>query len=440
MIHEALEKVVSGEDLSRVEINALEQEISSGSITSVQMAALQTALRLKGTTKDEASLLEEVWKLRGPGVREGGALGLAGGQREFGEAPDFPGLFDLGGNDLSRKEAEIAMDQILSGRAADHEIASFLAALRFKGETVDELVGFATAMRRHATPIIPPGKYRAEEALVDTCGTGGDASGTFNISTATAFVIAGAGVRVAKHGNRSFRSRCGSADVLEALGVRLDLPPKRVAQAIDEIGIGFLFAPAIHTAMKHAMTARRELRMRTVFNLLGPLTNPAGASAQIVGVYEASLTELLARALGELGVRRAFVVHGVDGLDEISISGETYVAELRAGAVQNYTVVPEDFGLARAPLETLRGRDPKQNAQVIQHILGGHGSQHEHGPRRDIVLANSAAALVAAGRASDFLEGVRLAADSIDSGAARTRLDSLIEFSQREKPRGQTAP
>ncbi len=248
--------------------------------------------------------------------------------------------------DLSRAQAEAAMEEILAGRATDAQIAALLTGLRMKGETVDELVGFATAMRRHATPIFAGHSRIADEALVDTCGTGGDASGTFNVSTAAAFVVAGAGVRVAKHGNRSISSRCGSADVLEHLGVRIDLPPERVAAAIEEIGIGFLFAPAVHAATRHAMTARRELKMRTVFNLLGPLTNPAGASAQVVGVYDESYTELLARALGELGVKRAFVVHGADGLDEISISGETYVAELRDGVVRSFTVTPEDFGLA----------------------------------------------------------------------------------------------
>jgi anthranilate phosphoribosyltransferase len=294
-------------------------------------------------------------------------------------------------------------------------------------------------MRRHASLVFSTLRLPPGGVLVDTAGTGGDARGTFNISTAAAFVIAGAGVHVAKHGNRAFTSRCGSADVLEELGVRMDLAMERVARAIEEIGIGFLYAPAAHTAMRHAMTARRELKVRTVFNLLGPLTNPAGASAQVVGVYDASLTDLLARALGELGVRRAFVVHGADGLDEISISGETYIAEMRDGAVRSYTVAPEDFGLSRAPLESIQGGDAKHNAQIIKHVLGHRDASHEHGPHRDIVLANSAAALVAAGRATDFLDGVRLAAESIDSGAARAKLDALVAFSQEEKPRGQTA-
>ena len=341
--------------------------------------------------------------------------------------------------DLTRAEAEAVMEQILSGRASDAQIAGFLTALRIKGETVDELVGFATVMRRHASPVFSGLRLPRGGVLVDTAGTGGDARGTFNISTAAAFVIAGASVHVAKHGNRAFTSRCGSADVLEELGVRMDLPMERVARAIEEIGIGFLYAPAAHTAMRHAMNARRELKVRTVFNLLGPLTNPASASAQIVGVYDASLTELLARALGELGVRRAFVVHGADGLDEISISGETYIAEMRDGVVRSYTAAPEDFGLSRAPLESIQGGDAKHNAQIIKHILGHPDSPHEHGPHRDIVLANSAAALVAAGRATDFLDGVRLAAESIDSGAARTKLDALVAFSQEEKSREHSA-
>jgi anthranilate phosphoribosyltransferase len=339
------------------------------------------------------------------------------------------------GEDLSRVEAEAAMEQILCGTASDAQIAGLLTALRMKGETVDELVGFATAMRRHAPPIVASQPWPAEEALVDTCGTGGDAAGTFNVSTAAAFVVAGAGVRVAKHGNRSISSKCGSADVLEHLGVRIDLPPERVAQAIEEIGIGFLFAPVMHSATRHAMPARRELRMRTVFNLLGPLTNPAGASAQVVGVYDASLTELIARALGELGVRRAMVVHGADGLDEISIAGETYVSELRDAMVQSYTVTPEDFGLHRAPLEAIRGGDAKHNAEIIRNIFGQSQLPRAHGPHREIVLANAAAALVVAGRASDFLAGVNLAAESIDSGAARDKLEALVAFSAAETHR-----
>ncbi|HKV06219.1 MAG TPA: anthranilate phosphoribosyltransferase [Candidatus Acidoferrales bacterium] len=342
------------------------------------------------------------------------------------------------GKGLSRAESGAAMEQILTGAASDAQIAALLTGLREKGETLDELVGFATAMRRHATPIFPADRSRPDEALVDTCGTGGDASGTFNISTVAAFAVAGAGVRVAKHGNRSISSHCGSADVLEELGVRIDLPPARVARSIEEVGIGFLFAPAVHAATRHAMAARRELKVRTVFNLLGPLTNPAGASAQVVGVYDASVTQLMAQALGELGVRHAFVVHGADGLDEISISGETQISELRNGEVRSYTAAPEDFGLRRAPLETIRGGDAKQNAEIVHKVLGRSMLYRDHGPHREIVLANAAAALVAAGRAHDFLDGVRLAAKSIDSGAARERLEALVAFSQESQ--GHAAP
>jgi anthranilate phosphoribosyltransferase len=329
------------------------------------------------------------------------------------------------GEDLTRAEAEGAMGEILAGRASDALIAGLLTALRMKGETVDEVVGFATAMRRQARPIFANAAGAPREMLVDTCGTGGDARGTFNVSTAAAFVVAGAGVRVAKHGNRSISSRCGSADVLEALGVSLATPPERVGEAIQQVGIGFLFAPEVHAAMKHAMRARRELKVRTVFNLLGPLTNPAGAGAQVLGVYDAGLIELMARALGELGAERAFVVHGADGLDEISLSGETHVAEVRGGEVRSYTVVPEDFGLRRAPLEAIAGGDARQNAQLIRRILEG-----ELGPHREIVQANAAAALVAAGRAADWSEGVRLAAQSIDSGSARAKLNALVDFSK----------
>ena len=330
------------------------------------------------------------------------------------------------GRDLTRALAEGAMEEILAGRANDAQITSLLAALRMKGETVDELVGFATAMRRHTQPIFRDRVRQAREMLVDTCGTGGDTRGTFNISTCAAFVVAGAGARVAKHGNRSISSRCGSADVLEALGVNLSLRPELIGDAIEEIGIGFLFAPAVHSAMRHAMNARRELKGRTVFNLLGPLTNPADASAQVLGVYDAGVMELMARALAELGVKRAFVVHGADGLDEISLSGETHVTEVREGDVRTYGVVPEDFGLRRAPLEAIAGGDAGQNAQIIRRVLKG-----ELGPHREVVQANAAAALVAAGRAKDWLEGVRLAAQSIDSGAAHAKLAALVTFTNK---------
>lgn len=314
------------------------------------------------------------------------------------------------------------MEEILSGRSSELHIADFLAALRDKGEMEDELVGFATVMRRHARPIFANGVPRGWR-LVDTCGTGGDCAGTFNVSTCAAFVVAGAGVRVAKHGNRSISSRCGSADVLEALGVKLLTPPERLAECIEKVGIGFLFAPALHTAMKHAMPARRRLGGRTVFNLLGPLTNPAGARVQVMGVFAADRVALMAGALATLGAERAFVVHGADGLDEISLSGETQIADVREGAVRSYTVTPEDFGLPRAALQGLAGGDAVDNAAIIRRILDG-----EPGPRRNIVLANAAAALVAAAAAADFRDGARLATQSLDSGTARERLRALVEF------------
>ena len=334
--------------------------------------------------------------------------------------------------DLSAEEAFMTMDEILSGKATDAQIAAFLTALRLKGETVAEITGFARAMREKVSPVKVRGHVDASisgtdrEALVDTCGTGGDASNTFNISTATAFVVAGAGIPVAKHGNRSVSSLCGSADVVEALGVSLELPPEQVGQCIDEVGIGFLYAPLFHKAMKYVMTARREIRIRTVFNILGPLTNPAGASAQVMGVYQEGLTEVLARVLNELGSRRAFVVHGLDGLDEISASGESKISEVRGGRVYSYRVSPEDFGLRRSRLSDLQGGNAAENAQIIRRILNG-----EEGPKRDVVLMNASLAIAAGGKATDFQEGVKVAAQSIDSGAAMEKLRRLVEFSRR---------
>jgi anthranilate phosphoribosyltransferase len=328
------------------------------------------------------------------------------------------------GSDLSRQESEAAMEEILSGRAQEDSIVALLSALRTKGETVGELVGFARAMRGQATPIFSDAT-RPDELLVDTCGTGGDASGTFNISTAAAFVAAGAGVRIAKHGNRSISSKCGSADVLEALGISIDVPPERIGAAIREIGIGFLFAPSMHTAMRHAMPARRRLG-RTAFNLLGPLTNPAGARAQVVGVFSDKVVDKIASVLSELGVEHAFVVHGAGGLDEISLAGETSVGEVRGDTVELYRVTPEDFGLERAPVEAISGGDAPHNAEIIRGVLAG-----EKGARRDIVVANAAAAIVAAGRAAHFLEGARMASASIDSGEARRKLESLAAFAPK---------
>ncbi len=334
--------------------------------------------------------------------------------------------------DLTRIEAAAAMEAIMSGAAPNAQIAAFLTALRMKGETVEELIGFAQVMRQKAARVRTKGEEVAaltgtdREMLIDTCGTGGDAAGTFNVSTATAFVVAGAGLKVAKHGNRSVSSLCGSADVVEALGVNLELPPAGVARCVDEVGIGFLYAPLLHTAMKHVMAARREMGIRTVFNMLGPLTNPAGANAQVIGVYSAALTEPLARVLAELGTVRAFVVHGADGLDEISNTGESQISEVREGAVRNFRVGPEDFGIPRAAIADLRGGDRAENAQIIRRILGG-----GDGPKRDIVLMNAAAALVVGGKARDLKEGVGLAARSIDSGAAQRKLEALIELSQK---------
>ena len=334
--------------------------------------------------------------------------------------------------DLTRIEAAAAMEAIMSGAATNAQIAAFLTALRMKGETVEELIGFAQVMRQKAVRIRVHDDGVAgltgtdREMLIDTCGTGGDATGTFNVSTATAFVVAGAGLKVAKHGNRSVSSMCGSADVVETLGISLELTPQKVARCIDEVGIGFLYAPLLHTAMKHVMAARREMGVRTVFNMLGPLTNPAAANAQIIGVYAAALTEPLARVLAELGTVRAFVVHGADNLDEISNTGESRVSEVREGMVRSYTVRPEDFGLARATIRELMGGDREENARIIRAILDG-----EPGPRRDIVLMNAAAALVAGGKARDLKDGVGLAAQAIDSGAALRKLEALVGLSGR---------
>ncbi len=330
---------------------------------------------------------------------------------------------------LSQERARAVMSEILRGEATDAQIAAFLVALHMKGETVEEIVGFAEAIRAAATPLTIPEDSTVDvsgterDALVDTCGTGGDASGTFNISTATALTVAGAGVRVAKHGNRSVTSKCGSADVMEALGVNISLPAPRLAQCLSQVGIVFLFAPAMHSATKYVQPARRELRLRTVFNLLGPLTNPAHASAQVVGVYSEELVEKLAEALSLLGVRRAMVVHGNDGLDEITISDKTRIAEVRDGQVRAYEVSPEDFGMQRASLEDISGGDAGMNAGIIRDVLRGKKSA-----RRDVVLLNSAAALVAAGRADHLADAIPLAAKSLDSGAAMKKLEALVRF------------
>lgn len=323
---------------------------------------------------------------------------------------------------LSAGEAEAAMQVILSGQASDPQIAAFLTALRMKGETVDELAGFARAMRAMAAPV---DVGLEGVALLDTCGTGGDRSDTFNISTIAAFVVAGAGVHVAKHGNRSISSKCGSADLLERLGIRIVISPDQSARAIREVGIGFLFAPAVHTAMKHAHPVRRDLRMRTAFNLLGPLTNPAGANAQLVGAPSGHFAELMAGALAALGLRRGFVVHGSDGLDEITTTGETLAFEICSGRIERRTLEPEDFGVPVAEPEALKGGGPERNLEIANAVFRG-----ERGPQRDVVLANAAAALVAAGKAEVFLEGAAIAAVSIDTGAARDKAEALAKFTQ----------
>ena len=344
------------------------------------------------------------------------------------------------GESLSRQEARTVMSEVLSGKCTDAQIAALLVGLHMKGETVEEIVGFAEAIRAAAIPIhvhassVLDASGTGRDALVDTCGTGGDAAGTFNISTVTAFVVAGTGVRVAKHGNRSstpklgsngMSAKCGAADVMEALGVNIHLRPELTGQCLEEVGIAFLFAPAIHSAAKYVQAARRETRLRSVFNLLGPLTNPAGASAQVVGVYALDLVDKVAEALSMLGTHRAFVVHGLDGLDEITITGPTRVAEVREGSVRSYEVDPEEFGLQRAPLEAIFGGDATENARIAHEILDGATS-----PRRDVVLMNGAAALVAAGKAEHLKTGVVMAAQSIDSGKAAGKLDALVRFTR----------
>ena len=321
--------------------------------------------------------------------------------------------------DLSEQEARGAMEEIMAGQATDAQIGSFLTALRMKGETAPELIGFARVMREKAEPLwdgeVPP--------ILDTCGTGGDRSGTFNISTASAFVAAGTGVRVAKHGNRSASSRCGSADVMEALGTDIQMPTDRLRRAIQEIGIGFLFAQRFHKSMKHVMPARTQLKVRTVFNILGPLANPASASFQVVGVSSPEIMELMANALQGLGLKHAFVVHGANGLDEVSISSRTFVVEIRGEEIRQFVMTPEDFGIPSANSEEILGGDASENARIIEKVLAG-----ESGPRRNVVLLNAAPALVAAGAASTWKEGIRLAAEAIDSGAALKKLQELREF------------
>jgi anthranilate phosphoribosyltransferase len=324
------------------------------------------------------------------------------------------------GRDLTAAEMGAMIDHVLSGEATDAQIGALMGALATKGETFEELAGAAQAMRRKAHRIQTPGA-----TVVDTCGTGGDGAQTFNISTTTAFVVAGCGVTVAKHGNRSISSQCGSADLLETLGVNLNTDPELVEEAIFELGIGFLFAPLYHGAMRHAAKARKEVAIRSIFNMLGPLTNPAGANCQLLGVYARPLTEMFANALKLLGGRRALVVHGHDGLDEISVCAPTRVAELRDGLVTTYDLHPEQFFGGLADPATLAGGDAAANAEITRKILAG-----EKGPRRNVVLINAAAALMAAGKAASLADGLVLAESALDSGAAAAKLEALVRFTR----------
>ncbi len=322
-------------------------------------------------------------------------------------------------SDLTAAEARSAMEEIMAGKASDAQIAAFLTALRMKGETSTELVSFARVMRERAERF-----WDGEVlAVLDTAGTGGDRSGTFNISTAAAFVAAGAGVRVAKHGNRAASSKCGSADVMEALGVDIQMPIEVLRRAVTEVGIGFLFAQRFHSSMKYVAPVRSQLKVRTVFNILGPLANPASARFQVIGVASAEVIDLMSNALAGLEVEHAFVVHGDDGVDEISLSARTQVTEVRGGEMRTFFISPEDFGIARASAESIRGGDAPENAAIIEGVLGGNP-----GPHRDVVLLNAAAAITAGGAAESLNEGIRVAADSIDSGSALKKLQALREF------------
>jgi anthranilate phosphoribosyltransferase len=324
----------------------------------------------------------------------------------------------LEGRDLSREQARDVMDEIMRGESTQAQIGGFLVALRLKGETADEIAGCAEAMRDHVLPVKPQ-----RDDLVDTAGTGGDGASTINISTAAAIVAAAAGAGVAKHGNRAVSSASGSADVLEALGFQLEQRPERIAQSIDELGFGFMFAPSHHPAMRHAAPVRRELAARTVFNVLGPLTNPAGARAQVIGVYSPSLVRTLAEVLAQLGARRAFVVHGAHGIDELSPAGPNDVCEVVDGEVRERMIDPIDLGIARCDPAELRGGSPAENAEAIREVFAG-----ADGGRRDAILLNAAGAIAAAGHAEDLREGLELARHAIDSGEAASRLDELARF------------
>jgi anthranilate phosphoribosyltransferase len=324
------------------------------------------------------------------------------------------------GRDLTSEEAEEAMGLIMTGNATPAQIGGFLVALRLKGETVNEIAAFARVLRKFSTKVKP----RVKGKLVDTCGAGGDAIKTFNISTVAAFVAAGAGVPIAKHGNRFVSSKSGSADVLESLGGRIELEPEEVERCIEKVGIGFIFAPKYHSAMKYAIGPRKELGLRTVFNILGPLISPAEVRAQVYGIFDPGLTEKLAGVLKSLGSEHAMVVHGMDGLDEISTIGETKISELKKGRVKTYYIQPGDFGIKKASMQDLQGGDPDQNSELALNILGG-----EKGPKRDIVVLNAAAAIVVGGKADGFKDGIRLAEESLDSGRAMKKLQDLVRVS-----------
>jgi len=330
------------------------------------------------------------------------------------------------GADLTGQEAGEIMKEIMSGKATDAQIGAFLTALRLKGETIQEITAFATAMREFCCRIHP----KVHGRLVDTCGTGGDKVKTFNVSTASAFVVAGAGIAVAKHGNRSVTSKCGSADVLERLGLNLNLEPKAVERVIEEVGIGFMFAPKFHPAMKYAIGPRREIGIRTVFNILGPLTNPAGAKAQLLGVYSEEWLKPLAYALKELGSEEAMVVHGVDGLDEVSTIGRTSIAWLRDGEVSIMEITPRDFGFKVAKLEEISGTTPEESAELTFKLLNN--ALKPRDPKRDIVLLNAAAGILVGGKADDLAGGIELAAESMKSGAAYKKLRMMIKASGGE--------
>jgi len=352
----------------------------------------------------------------------GGAARASAGAAEVATAAAAIGRVATGAS-LTEDEAHVVMNQIMDGEATPSQISALITGMRMKGETVDEIVGFARAMREHATPVRP-----TVQGYIDTCGTGGDGLHTFNISTSTAFVVAGAGVPVAKHGNRAVSSAAGSADVLEALGIDLTLNATDVGRCVDEAGVGFLFAQSLHASMRHAGPTRREIGIRTVFNILGPLTNPAGAKRQLLGVYDARLAPVMAEVAGRLGAERVLVVNGHPGMDEVSGSGPTTVSEFDAetGVVRTYEITPESVGIARGTLADIAGGDAAENAAIVRAVLGG-----EIGPRRDVVVLNAAAALLAAGKAADLAEGVTLARESIDSGRALAALDALVAVSQR---------